>query len=87
MDEYQDRRADAIKRLKARRDFKTHLVVYIVVNLALIGIWAISGVDYFWPIWVILGWGVGLVLNAWDVYFRRPISEEDIQREMDQGTG
>jgi len=57
------------------------------VNLFLIGIWALSDQGYFWPIWVILGWGVGLLLNGWDVYFRRPISEEEIQREMEQGNG
>jgi class 3 adenylate cyclase len=26
----------------------------------LIGIWAASGGGYFWPIWPILGWGIGL---------------------------
>jgi len=87
MDDYQQRREAAVKRVKAQRDFKMHVVVYVVVNLFLIGIWALSDQGYFWPIWVILGWGVGLLLNGWDVYFRRPISEEEIQREMEQGNG
>ena len=42
---------------------------------------------YFWPAWVLLGWGVGLVLNVWDVYFRRPVTERDIDREMDRMRG
>jgi hypothetical protein len=25
---------------------------------------------------------VGLVLNAWDVFFRRPVTEEDVEREL-----
>jgi uncharacterized ion transporter superfamily protein YfcC len=82
-----ERRKHARKQLEKRRDFKSHLVVYIVVNLFLIGIWAISSRGYFWPAWVILGWGVGLVLNAWDVYFRRPISDDDIDRELGRGRG
>ena len=27
----------------------------------LIVIWATTGAGYFWPIWPILGWGVGLI--------------------------
>jgi len=30
----------------------------------LVGIWAASGGGYFWPIWPILGWGIGLGCHA-----------------------
>ena len=79
----QERRDAAIKRIKDKRDFKTHVVTYVVVNLFLVGVWAISGGGYFWPGWVIAGWGIGLVLHGWQTYRGdRPITEEDIQREM-----
>jgi hypothetical protein len=78
-------RVEARKRLEKRRDFATHAVAYVVVNLMLIGVWAVTGAGYFWPAWVLLGWGAGLVLNAWDVYFRRPITEADIDRELTRG--
>jgi len=77
-----DLRKQAEARVRKRRDLGAHVVVYVVVNAMLIGIWAISGAGYFWPAWVLLGWGVGLVLNVWDVFFRRPITEADIDREM-----
>jgi hypothetical protein len=80
--EDQDLREQARQRLQKRRDFSAHLVAYVVVNAMLIGIWAVTGAGYFWPIWVLLGWGVGLVLNAWDVYFRRQITEADVDREI-----
>lgn len=35
-----------------------------------------------WPILPTLGWGIGLALNAWDVYFRRPITEADVDDEL-----
>jgi hypothetical protein len=82
MSNVDDDRAEARKRLEKRRDFAAHAAAYVVVNLMLIGIWAITGAGYFWPVWVIFGWGVGLVLNAWDVYFRRPITEADVDREL-----
>ena len=80
----QERRDAAIKRVKDKRDFRTHVVSYVVVNLFLVGVWAISGGGYFWPGWVMAGWGIGLVLHGWQTYRgERPITEEDIQREMD----
>ena len=80
----QGRRDAAVKRIKDKRDFKTHVVTYVVVNLFLVGVWAISGGGYFWPGWVMAGWGIGLVLHGWQTYRGdRPITEEDIQREMD----
>ena len=85
MDNYQERREAAVRRVKAKRDFKRHVVVYVVVNLLLIGIWALGDGGFFWPIFVILGWGVGLLIDGWDAYYKKPISEEEIQREMDRG--
>jgi hypothetical protein len=72
----------ASERVHKRRDFAAHAVAYVVVNAMLIGIWAFTGAGYFWPAWVLFGWGVGLVLNFWDVYLRRPVTEHDIQQEM-----
>jgi hypothetical protein len=78
------RREAAIKRLDDRRTFTQHLVSYVVVNVGFIAIWALTGAGYFWPAWVLGAWGVGLVLHAWTVFGQRPITEDDIQREMDR---
>jgi uncharacterized membrane protein len=77
-------REQAIERVKKKRDFKTHVLVYVSVNAFLVVIWAVTGGDYFWPIFPILGWGLGVLGNAWDVYGRKPISEEEIRREADR---
>ncbi|HSE09625.1 MAG TPA: 2TM domain-containing protein [Nocardioidaceae bacterium] len=76
-------RARALKRLKKRRDFRAHLLVYTLVNAFLVVIWAVSTPGgFFWPIFPIVGWGIGVVMNAWDVYFAEDFSEEDIDREI-----
>ena len=36
-------------------------VAFVAGNLVLVAVWALSGGGYFWPIWPILGWGLGLV--------------------------
>jgi 2TM domain-containing protein len=75
-------REEALLRLKKRRDFQGHLVAYAVVNAALWAIWGATGAGYVWPAWVSGGWAIGLILNAWDAFFRAPISEADVQREI-----
>jgi len=86
MDVHEDVREAAVKRVKAKRDFKSQAVVYVVVNALLVVIWAVSGVGYFWPVWPIVGWGVGLAFNGWSAYFERPITEDEVRREMQRGT-
>ena len=80
-------REQAKKRLQKRSDLGAHVVAYVLINAMLVGVWAISGAGYFWPAWVMLGWGVGLALNVWDVFFRRPITEADIDREVKRMQG
>ncbi len=85
----------AIKRIRAKRAFGRHAMVYVAVNLLLIAIWALTEPGYanhrhgqgsdFWPIWPILGWGAGLGLHYWTVFRQNPISEDEIRREMRKG--
>jgi hypothetical protein len=49
------------------RRFYTDALIYAVVNIGLILIWVISGGGYFWPIWVIIGWGIGLGIHAFSL--------------------
>jgi len=82
---YDDQREAAVKRIKNKRDFWGHVATYVIVNLALVAIWAMSGGGYFWPMWSIFGWGIGLAFHAWSTFFEKPISEEKIQKEIDKG--
>ena len=63
--------ADAPQRPRRRRrggayaaSIRIHATFYVLVNVMLIAIWAASGGGYFWPIWPILGWGIGLGSHA-----------------------
>ena len=44
-------------RHRRRPDFRP----WVFVSLMLVGIWALSGMGYFWPIWPIAGWGISFV--------------------------
>lgn len=56
---------------KERVGFKWSLLSYVFVNLFLIGVWYFrskGNLDHFWPIWPILGWGIGLVFQYLKAY-------------------
>ena len=77
-------REQALERLKKRRDFVAHALTFVLVNAAVWVIWAATGAGYAWPAWLTGAWGIGLALNAWDAYGRRPITEADVRREIDR---
>ena len=76
-------RALAHKRLKDKRDFQGHLIAYITVNALLVGIWWATGAEFFWPIFPILGWGIGIAFHAWDVMSPGP-GPRQIEAEMER---
>lgn len=45
-------------------DLGEHLRVFAAVQLLLVAIWALTGADYFWPVWPFVGWGAALLLHA-----------------------
>jgi hypothetical protein len=42
-------------------DLSDAVRTYLLINLLLVAIWLAAGGGYFWPVWVILGWGIALV--------------------------
>jgi 2TM domain len=83
-----ERRALALKRLKAKSDFKRSLVVYLAVNALLVVIWALTNVGdpnpqgFFWPIFPIVGWGVPVAIGGFVAYGRTDLTEDRVQEEM-----
>jgi hypothetical protein len=82
IDHDSDEWVQARKRVNERRDFGSHVVVYVIVNAALIFVWAFTGAGYFWPAWILGLWGVGLVLHGWEAFMRRPVTDADVQAEL-----
>jgi Domain of unknown function (DUF1707)/2TM domain len=72
-----------VRRARLRQSFYRSLATYVSVNAMLVGIWAFSGRGYFWPIWVMMGWGVAVVAQA--VRALGPGAGLDDQDEPGQG--
>lgn len=68
-----------LARVRARRraGFVSHLVPFLAVNAFLIAIDLLSG-GGLWFYWPLLGWGLGLVMHAWQAL--GPTTEQDRER-------
>ncbi len=89
----QDRlRAQAMRNLRRKAEFRTHLVVYALVNLLLVVIWFVTslgaGAGWFpWFVFPMFGWGIGLGVHGWTAYRGDELSEDRIREEMKRITG
>lgn len=51
-------------RAAERRELAGHVSAFVLVNVLLLVVWAATGAGYFWPIWPLLGWGIGVASHA-----------------------
>lgn len=52
-----------------KRGMQIHLVFYVLVNLIQVVVWWVFTPDqFFWPLWSIVGWGIGMASHIWAVY-------------------
>ncbi len=58
--------------------------MYLMVNGSLVVIWAVTGAGFFWPVFPIVAWGIGVAAAAWDAYSRDVPTETEIRRAMDR---
>jgi hypothetical protein len=82
-----DPRQQAIDRLQSKRGLSTTFIGFLALSVLLVVIWLVSGRGFFWPIFPIIGFAIAIAMQAWNVYGQKPITEEDIQREMRKESG
>lgn len=86
IDDDDDMRRLATRRADMRLAFRSHLIAYVIVNAGLTAIYiATSFGGYFWPIWPMLGWGIGLCAHAAGVYMDgEGLRDRMIQEELEK---
>lgn len=72
---------------KKRVGFRRHLVTYLVINAMFWLIWYFSdrnnhGHNFPWPVWPMLGWGIGLVFSYLDAYVFS--SQNSVEKEYEK---
>jgi hypothetical protein len=78
-------RQAAITQLRKKRGLQAHTIAYVMVNLFLNAIWLVTDPGgFYWPVFPLLGWGIGLAFHIWDVYSYHTWNEDQIQREIER---
>lgn len=72
------------KLAKQRARFKNGLITYLIVNTGLIGIWYFtpSNRTFFWPIFPLVFWGIGMVINYYHAYISNGDAVEDEYQKL-----
>ena len=54
----------AKRRVLMKKTIKWHMIIYLIINILLCVIYYLTTPSgYLWPVWPIIGWGVGLILH------------------------
>lgn len=58
-----------VAQMRAR--FKNGAISYLIVNIFLIGIWYFTSGprNFFWPMFPLIFWGIGLLFNYYYAYY------------------
>lgn len=83
VDDEPELRRQAVKRLEDKRGLTAHALAYFTVNLLLVALWYVTGAAFFWPVFPIFGWGIGLAFHTWDVLSPAP-GPRQIEAEMER---
>ncbi|MFN8714027.1 MAG: 2TM domain-containing protein [Bacteroidota bacterium] len=82
----QEREKELWKQAKRRVGFRRHLAVFIIVNGFLWAMWLFTGPRTEdrvpWPIFPMLGWGIGLAFDYYGAYMGNGVSA--IEREYEK---
>jgi hypothetical protein len=75
----------AIRRADMKLAFRSHLMAYVLVNAGLVAINLLTSPGYFWAIWPMLGWGIGLGAHAASVYMNgEGMRDRLIEQELEK---
>ncbi|MFX0539989.1 2TM domain-containing protein [Ornithinimicrobium sp. Y1847] len=79
-------RERALESIEERRGFYWHALSYLLVMLLLNVIWLVTTGfgSFYWPIFPMMGWGIGVGLHAAGLFLDREPTEEEIRLETER---
>ena len=78
MDNQETNYLKAQERVKVLKEFYNHLFVFIIVNIFLAGAnYYTNQWTYPWFLWVIGGWGIGIIFDALKAFQVTPMFNKD----------
>lgn len=72
-----ERYKKASKKVEELKGFYGHLITFVLVNAAIMGINLYFSPKYLWFFWVVFGWGIGLFFHAMKIFNFFPFMNKD----------
>lgn len=69
-------------RVKTRKNFYTHVITWVVLSVFFI-LLNLATTDYFWAIFPILAWGIGVAFHGIQVYSTE-WEDAEVEREFER---
>jgi uncharacterized protein DUF1707/2TM domain-containing protein len=69
-------RPPGARRAEAKAALVRSILWFGLISVVLLVVWAMTGRDYFWPVWPILGFSFALLWQAFNVYGPRPFDDD-----------
>ena len=69
------------------RDFGSQVFAFAIGNIAFMVIWAAQGKGFFWPMYPLLVWGLGLSAQHFNVVIHGQITDEEVRRKLNRNGG
>jgi hypothetical protein len=80
-----DLRRMAERRADAKLGFRSHALVYVIVNAGLAALNLLTSPQLLWFYWPLMGWGIGLVAHGVSVYLpRTDLRERAVAAELER---
>lgn len=78
---------EAMEYVQGLKSFYMHAMTFVVVNVFIILVNLITSPGYFWFVWALLGWGLGLAIHAlhtfdWFAYFDSNWEKKQIEKRL-----
>jgi hypothetical protein len=74
----------ARRRAEAKVLFYTSFTIYVVVNIALVFLWWFTGAGFPWFIFVIIFWGIGIVVQGSRLFITTGTTDRMAERELER---
>ncbi len=80
----------AQKRVEEKKGFFIHFSIYVIVNVFLIVIWAVTYTGFPWFVFPLFGWGIGVLVHFLSVFVfakQGPWERREIDKEVERLRG
>jgi 2TM domain-containing protein len=77
----------AAPQIQCWRDFGSQAFTYGIGSMVFIVIWAAGGRGFFWPMYPLLVWSLGLSVQHFTVVIRGQITDAEVRRRLNRNGG